>query len=327
MELRPSKNLIDPHFDGYKLSLEPIPKTIVDLENEVDQVSPSESQYSLQHATIFGLHNHLIRDPWEPRTGYFVDTEWTIQKVKFNLNTSNVQQFGTVYNIPKVERQIGDFNVSFCFVSEKFCVISDGTGTISLIDTGDRYSSTNWKCIYSELLKFENKNFIIQDAKLEIADGKKNIHCILLGVERQDEGHQTKLQWIQISKNSENWSSSAFNEIHCKSIPEYCSIEPRHKALLLCLDCSFSFQNSSENGQENSKQVRHKFSWSQTDDDVTVSIDIEKNLDKNDFKVVCTEKDAKIFFRNNVIFDVTFYERIQYGLTTWNLVCICFFLI
>lgn len=60
IELRPDSKLLKSNFDGYKLSLEPIP--ILKLENisKPHQVAAdSATEYSFLHSSLFQLHNHL----------------------------------------------------------------------------------------------------------------------------------------------------------------------------------------------------------------------------------------------------------------------------
>ena len=51
----------------------------------LDEVKLSEDQYSLQHIKAFGLHNHLIADPWNPHIVFFVDANWCVQKVTVHM--------------------------------------------------------------------------------------------------------------------------------------------------------------------------------------------------------------------------------------------------
>lgn len=71
-ELRPRKDLMDAAFEGYKLSLDALPVYKHELPVAVKHFQPSDEQYSFQHMKIFGLHNHLVDDPWHPEFFYFV---------------------------------------------------------------------------------------------------------------------------------------------------------------------------------------------------------------------------------------------------------------
>lgn len=71
-ELRPKKDLLDPTFEGYKLSLDNLPVYKHELPLPVESLKPSEDQFSFQHVKTFGLHNHLTEDPWHSDLAYFV---------------------------------------------------------------------------------------------------------------------------------------------------------------------------------------------------------------------------------------------------------------
>lgn len=64
-ELRPDRSLLNPDFNGYKLSLDKIPALKKEFDTSVDRVLPNNEQYSLLHAKLFGLHNHLYTDHFD----------------------------------------------------------------------------------------------------------------------------------------------------------------------------------------------------------------------------------------------------------------------
>jgi hypothetical protein len=94
IELRPDSKLLKSNFDGYKLSLEPIP--ILRLENVPipNRISPnlSAGEYSEKHSSLFQLHNHLIADPWLSNTAYYFDVTSSIQKIHYDVSVSSVSR-------------------------------------------------------------------------------------------------------------------------------------------------------------------------------------------------------------------------------------------
>lgn len=81
IELRPRKDLMNPNFEGYKLSLDPLPVYKHDLPSAVENLKPNSEQYSFQHMKTFGLHNHLITDPWHSDFTYFISGNLSIFQV------------------------------------------------------------------------------------------------------------------------------------------------------------------------------------------------------------------------------------------------------
>ncbi|XP_075233666.1 nudC domain-containing protein 1 isoform X3 [Lycorma delicatula] len=83
-ELRPNRHLIDDNFGGYFLSLTSIPSYNIKLECDIDQVYPSDEQYTYIHAKLFSLHNHLFHDLWSKNSLFIIDTAWKVQKCVLN---------------------------------------------------------------------------------------------------------------------------------------------------------------------------------------------------------------------------------------------------
>ena len=98
IELRPRKDLLDPAFEGYKLSLDPLPVYKHELPIAVKHREPSDEQFSFQHVKTFGLHNHLIDDPWHPEYFFFVAEDQQVFRVhlhslvrKYPISILNIQ--------------------------------------------------------------------------------------------------------------------------------------------------------------------------------------------------------------------------------------------
>lgn len=87
IELRADSKLLKSNFDGYKLSLEPIP--ILRLENIPlpHKITPNlaAGEFSEKHSSLFQLQNLLIADPWLPNSAYYLDVSSTIQKVNYDV--------------------------------------------------------------------------------------------------------------------------------------------------------------------------------------------------------------------------------------------------
>ena len=64
--------------------------------SDVDQVKLTDDQYSYQHVKAFGIHNHLVHDPWNQDTVYFVDSTWSVYSFTVNLVSIVFVEPGTV---------------------------------------------------------------------------------------------------------------------------------------------------------------------------------------------------------------------------------------
>uniref|UniRef100_A0A9L0JQ08 NudC domain containing 1 n=1 Tax=Equus asinus TaxID=9793 RepID=A0A9L0JQ08_EQUAS len=71
--LRVKRPLLDPRFEGYKLSLEPLPCYQLELDAAVAEVKLRDDQYTLEHMHAFGMYNYLHCDSWYQDSVYYID--------------------------------------------------------------------------------------------------------------------------------------------------------------------------------------------------------------------------------------------------------------
>lgn len=328
LEMRPDRTLLDPNFDGYKLSLETMSKLRVPLAQQPDRVVPSEDQYSFIHAHLFSMHNHLVKDPWESNAAYYIDVNWVVQAIKYNANTGTFERIRPVLNCTKSNRQIGDYNYNFCFVSEKYSLISDGRGSVLLVDTGDRLLNTEWKCIQIiRPLNDDVTGFVIKDARFDIVGGNRQINCVLVHIERTDDGFKCVLDWIILEHQPDNsWTHRSVKQLSGKSLPSYCALDVKGDGIIISSDVAFrpekneiSIEDANGVEKENGDST---FRWTQTDDEVLITFNIEKlkSAESPDFKIVSDVQRLHVTWKHADLFDAELYDKIDAGLTTWQLV-------
>lgn len=340
VNLQTNRDLLNPNFDGYKLSLEPVPVLKRSLASLPRRVFTNEDQYTFLHAKLFSLHSHLFRDPWLAYSSYFVDDEWTVQNIRYDNNAGQLDTVKSVLKISKPTTVQNPYNPSLCFVSEKYCVLSDGCGRLIIIDTGDRYRNEEWKSIFSATVFDDSAPFVIQDANLEVNSDLRSIHCILLSIQHQREAKKDDLRfeavidWISFAKdgNSNQWQRAHAKQLRGKSLPDYCALESQCKAILLSADKSFDFVADSEHPIEVSKAAESaqpenepnaiNFVWTQTNEDVSIYFNIPRDCSKSDIKIVCTATKIHVQHLADALLDAELYEKIDNDLTTWNLVSI-----
>lgn len=89
--LRPDRELLDPKFEGYKLSLDPLHLSSTTLVSAVNNVTlRDELLISFQHMRAFGNLNHLVVDPWidggKTEAVYFVDENYDVQRAAVKVS-------------------------------------------------------------------------------------------------------------------------------------------------------------------------------------------------------------------------------------------------
>lgn len=92
--LRPDRTLLNPSFEGYKLSIDALNVSSTTLPSAVTEVPiGDELLISFQHMRAFGNLNHLVFDSWtdggKNEAVYFVNEKYEVQraavKVRFCL--------------------------------------------------------------------------------------------------------------------------------------------------------------------------------------------------------------------------------------------------
>lgn len=331
--------MINPNFDGYKLSLEPVPVLKTLLSVTPRRCYTSDDQYSFLHAKLFSQHNLLVKDPWQSHSFYFLDDSWTVQNIKYDTTSGRIQPIRAVFKLLRGNTSNGDYNPTFCFISEKYCVLSDGCGTLRLVDTGDRYRGEEWKGIFADQLLEPNVRFILQDARLEFRNANREVHCLLLSVqsnsEENDQKFEAVIDWVILQKaeSGNTWSKVNSKQLRSASLPDYCALEPKCKSILLTTDRKWKFTSDSEQPiaeqqpdqpAENIKTAEIKnsinFTWTQTDEDVIIHFSIPRESNKGDVKVVCAGTKIQVLHICDSLLDAELYDRVDSDLTTWNLV-------
>lgn len=329
LDLKPNQILLDATFDGYKLSLEPISKIKVPLNIQPHKIFPSEEQYSSLHAQLFGLQNHLVRDPWAVNMTYFADANRNIQCIKYNDQTAKLDALTTVFKLRQCNRMSNDYNISFTFVSEKYCVLTDGQGVLHVIDTGDRPNKSEWKGVYSDNGLDGSRRFYVVDARFEIANETKSIYCILLHVEYVENSFETFVNFVQLKYEPTGlWCKTELKEFRLKNLPTYCSLEPRSCAIVLCTDRPIKFNPTDNdetpilplnNKEEETKENAISFTWTQLDDDVFIKFQLSSTHEKCNFTVASKDQWINVTYKNESLLEGKLFSEIDSDLTTWSM--------
>lgn len=335
IDLKPSEFLINSDFDGYKLSLDPIPVLKAPLTTEPQRIFTNDDQYTFLHAKLFSLHNHLFRDPWLSNSGYFLDDSHIIRNVRYDESTGKLTPITAVHKISKWAAAKDPYNASICFVSERHCVFSEGCGDLRLFDTSDRYRNDEWKTIYAGDIFNDRHPFIVQDARWETIDGTSQIHCLLLSVQRKEEAGNEKfhavIDWVVLRKEANDWIKHHVRQLKGNALPEYCQLEPKCNALLISADAPFQFTFDADNAidvkadvkitsEEQVKDGTEKFVWNQAAEDVYIHFNTPRDTAKQNVKVVCDGDKLQVWLKEELLLDANLLQEVDNELTTWNLV-------
>ncbi|KAK7898491.1 hypothetical protein WMY93_019344 [Mugilogobius chulae] len=85
--LKVNRELLDPNFESYRLSLDAIPTYNVELDAAVEELKLKDSQYTLEHMQAFGMFNYLHLDPWYEDSVLFVDCKGRVLSLTVTLES------------------------------------------------------------------------------------------------------------------------------------------------------------------------------------------------------------------------------------------------
>lgn len=321
-ELRPNRSLLDPNFNGYKLSLDKNPVWKRDLLISVDRVLPNSDQYSYLHARLFGLHNHLFTDCYNDAV-YFVDKNWGVQKVALDSLTGRLAEIQKVWDIPvKHERQSGNYNVSLNFPNENMAVLSDGAGALHILDTKKRSDNQIWQSVFGDQVLEPSHSFIIQDTVLKtVENGNNELHCLLSNVERGEDSDKfiTVINWITLTQSSDlKWGQVSLRVLKGTGGLYYCALAPNCQFINLASDVSFKFTLDSENAVIEKPEQQSKiktYTWIQTSDDITIRFNARSDSIASDFSVNATSTNIQIKYREIILLEGKLQHRVNSDVT------------
>ncbi|XP_058524532.1 nudC domain-containing protein 1 isoform X2 [Ochotona princeps] len=328
--LRVKRPLLDPRFEGYKLSLEPLPCYQLELDAAVAEVKLRDDQYTLEHMHAFGMFNYLHCDSWNQDSVYYIDTLGRIMTLTVMLDTA----LGKPREVFRLPTDLTTYDARLCaslyFTSPTWVTLSDGTGRLYVIATGERgnNASEKWEIVFNEELG--NPFIIIHSISLQKVE-EHSIATLLLRIEKEDldmkgSGFYVCLEWVTISKknkDSQKYEIIKRDVLHGKSVPHYAAIEPDGNGLMIVSYKSFQFVQSGQNLDENMhedmpQEIKEPlYHWQQTEDDLTVTIQLPEGNTKDDIQIQFLPENISIVLRDQLFLEGKLYSSIDHESSTW----------
>ncbi|XP_067567581.1 nudC domain-containing protein 1 isoform X2 [Pseudorca crassidens] len=328
--LRVKRPLLDPRFEGYKLSLEPLPCYQLELDAAVAEVKLRDDQYTLEHMHAFGMYNYLHCDSWYQDSVYYVDNLGRIMNLTVMLDTV----LGKPREVFRLPTDLIAYDNRLCasmhFTSSTWVTLSDGTGRLYLIGTGERGNSASekWEIMFNEELG--NPFIIIHSISLLKAE-EHSIATLLLRIEKEEldmkgSGFYVSLEWVTINKKSKDkkkYEITKRNILRGKSVPHYAAIEPNGNGLMIVSYKSFTFvqvgQNLEESKDEDmSEKIKEPlYYWQQTEDDLTVTISLPEDCTKEDIQIQFLPDHVNVVLKGQRFLEGNLYSSIDHESSTW----------
>ncbi|KAJ0003485.1 hypothetical protein NQD34_008583 [Periophthalmus magnuspinnatus] len=295
--LKVNRDLLDPHFESYRLSLDAIPTYTIELDAAVEELKLKDSQYTLEHMQAFGMFNYLHLDPWYEDSVLFVDCKGRVLSVTVTLDTA-LGKPREVYRIdPDSSPSDGCLCASLSLTSATWAALSNGMGHLHLLRTGKRGDSSHnkWESLFSESI---GDPFVILHSVSHVEGGVHCIEVLVLRVQKDPEetkgsGFYVGLEWITVSNAAEKGQEKSYSlrkrrSLRGRTVPHYVALEPHGTGLMLASEKPFTFTHMDgqpiERPEPEPMEVEKTdpiYMWQQTAEDLTVCVRLPQGVTKD----------------------------------------------
>uniref|UniRef100_A0A8D0E7C2 NudC domain-containing protein 1 n=1 Tax=Salvator merianae TaxID=96440 RepID=A0A8D0E7C2_SALMN len=326
--------LLDPKFEGYKLSLGPLACYQVGLDSPVAEVKLRDDQYTLEHMRAFGMYNYLHLDPWYQDNVYYIDQLGRVMNLSITLETA-LKKPREVFRLPADLIACDNrLCASIHFSSSTWVTLSDGTGRLYLIRTGKRGdgSCEKWEILFNE--DFGNPFIVLHSISFLKLD-THSIGALLLRVEKdesdtQGSGFHVSLEWVTITKTTkesdQGYDISKRQVLQGKSVPHYAALEPNGSGLMVISykpyaptqnDENKHDQKEKEKPEENKKEPLYY--WQQTEEDLTLTFPLRGGFTKEDIHVQFSPDHLSVALKDPLlpVLEGTLFSAIDHENSTW----------
>lgn len=327
--LRVNRLLLDPKFESYKLSLDPLPCYGVELDSAVAEVKLRDDQYTLDHMRAYGMYNYLHCNPWSSDSVFYVDQLRRVMNVNVTLYTALGKPI-EVFRFPSdLSSCDGRLCSSMHFTSPDWVALSDGTGTLYLvlISKDDQSSAVKWELKFNQEL---GDPFIVVHSILYARGEEQLIDVLVLSIEKDEldvkgSGFHVSLEWISIacSLNHDKCEILKRRKLHGKSVPHYAAIEPDGNALTIISYKPFRFVVDEENQPEEERMEEEEkkeplYIWQQTAEDVTLTFPLPDGITKEHIKIHFSPDHISMSLKEQEPFlKGKLYSAIDHESSTW----------
>uniref|UniRef100_A0A3Q3JQ90 NudC domain-containing protein 1 n=1 Tax=Monopterus albus TaxID=43700 RepID=A0A3Q3JQ90_MONAL len=289
--LKVNRDLLDPNFESYRLSLDAIPTYNVELDAAVEEVKLKDTQYTLEHMRAFGMYNYLQLDPWYEDSVLFVDCKGRVLSLTVTLDTA-LGKAREVFHITESSQCEDRLCASLSLTSATWAALSDGTGRLYVLRTSKRGDSSHmkWEPLFSEVL---GEPFIILHSISHVQAGVHNMEVLLLRVQKDPQetkgsGYSVSLEWITVA-NTKKYEVTKRRVLRGKSVPHYAAVEPQGKGLMVASEKPFLFTHVDgqpvEQPEPEPMEVEKTdpiYFWQQTAEDLTVCVRMPEGVTKEE---------------------------------------------
>ncbi|XP_059899157.1 nudC domain-containing protein 1 [Gadus macrocephalus] len=291
--LKVNRELLDPNFESYRLSLDPIPSYNVELDAAVEEVKLKDTQYTLDHVRAFGMYNYLHLDPWYPDSVFFVDCKGRVLNLTVTLDTA----LGKPKEVFRLSPDGGceePLCPSLSLPSASWAALSDGTGRLYLLRTSQRGENSHlqWEPQFNQQM---GEPFVILHSLAHVQGGVHSLEVLLLRVQKDPQeskgsGFSVTLEWITVAAQDQGkrYEVRTRRLLTGKSVPHYAALEPQGRGLMVASEKPFACTHldgkaveTPADGAPEAGAADPLYFWQQTAEDVTVSVRMPEGFSKD----------------------------------------------
>ncbi|KAJ8268128.1 hypothetical protein COCON_G00133000 [Conger conger] len=335
--LKMNRKLLDPDFESYRLSLDPLPTYNIELDAAVAEVKLKDNQYTLDHMRAFGMYNYLLIDPWYDDSVYFMDCMGRVLNLTVTLDTA-LGKPREVYCVLQDQNQSENrLCASLSLTSATWAAFSDGTGKLYLLHTGKRGEGafSRWELMFCEDM---GEPFIIVHSLAHLHGETHSVELALLRVQRgqsddRGSGFFVSLEWLTINNSKDHGEGKKYGVsrrrlLQGKSVPHYAAVEPQGLGLMVLSEKPFRFTQvdgkplvqSAPEAMELGQKTDTIYIWQQTAEDITVTVHLPNDTTKEDIEFKLSTDSLSVRVQGcTPIIDGRLHALVDPTASTWNM--------
>lgn len=349
ISLKPDYKLLNPDFDGYKLSSDAdVTVYTHTLESHEGLERTRTNSNCYLHTRLEALHNHFFGDPYNASFVYYFSSKGHL--VKHNYSKDSRLSAGEVVwqaDLSGISDETNEdkfdnshYFASVYFPSSDLAVVTNGLGSLHVLETGDRTTTHSWL----ESFECSDQQGILVHARLvEGGPHERHLHCLLMSITAPqnlvnndlfvvDEKIKTTkasalhlINWVVITYNGATWEMGRTRTIAGEGTVEYCSLDEKTTGILLLCHKHYSFVYDSKEPLvrpklmlEEKKKSGPKFTFLQTPEDISLWVNIG-TAKKNELQVNVTVQELSINVQETQVLHGTFANPVNADSATWTI--------
>eukprot|EP00088_Acartia_fossae_P001645 TRINITY_DN10655_c0_g2_i1.p1 TRINITY_DN10655_c0_g2~~TRINITY_DN10655_c0_g2_i1.p1 ORF type:complete len:571 (+),score=117.23 TRINITY_DN10655_c0_g2_i1:52-1764(+) len=330
VEMKRDRSLIDANFTGYKLSLESVHVAREQVSDGPVHLQPTSQMFGFLHAKIFGEHNHLFLDNYTDNRVFYISASGKI----YTMNETGCPS--EVWNIPETG-QPHEYNPAVVFASESLALVSDGSGTLFIVDTGDRNEECIWRSVFQDNVCGKERPFVVRYGSVE--NEGKSLEVVLQYIEDPERMEVTALpsnsqeetsffnclEWITFSLEDKGWQMERVRRVVSHGGFNYVSVlagslaVSAEKKTVLSFDSLNPVETLDVEPVNQEQDEKPKFYWKQTDEDLEIWFYVLPDTVKSQVNINVTDKKMDVKISGVDFLQGEFNASVEQDSWTWTI--------